>query len=166
MFLSEWREFPSAPSLAEKKIWWQLASRCCWNNARPWHASELDSFLVGLRTYQHPVYIKIANVACFFYPKYPDQIWGPPSLLFSGYSLGKSVATYCWQLTSSQRRSYEWWSNTTTTIICLRGVDRDNFTFFINTQFHKGRTGEEEDVSSYGMTLRKREGSIHCKRKH
>ena len=34
-------------------IWWQLASRCCWNRARPWYASELVSFLVGLRTYQH-----------------------------------------------------------------------------------------------------------------
>jgi len=32
MFLSEWREFPSAPCLAEKKrAWWQLVSRCCWN---------------------------------------------------------------------------------------------------------------------------------------
>jgi len=28
-------------------------SWCCWNRARPWHASELVSFLVGLRTYQH-----------------------------------------------------------------------------------------------------------------
>jgi len=44
MFLSEWREFPSAPWLAgKKKTWWQLASRCCWNRARPWHASELVS---------------------------------------------------------------------------------------------------------------------------
>ena len=33
MFLSEWREFPSAPCLAGKKTW-QLASRCCWNLAR------------------------------------------------------------------------------------------------------------------------------------
>jgi len=44
MFLSEWREFPSAPCLAAKGgggTWWQLASRCCWNRARPWHASEL-----------------------------------------------------------------------------------------------------------------------------
>ena len=32
-------------------------SRCCWNCARPWHASELVSFLVWLRTYQHPVII-------------------------------------------------------------------------------------------------------------
>jgi len=41
-------------ALHEKKTWWQLASRCRWNRTRPWHASELVSFLVGLRTYQHP----------------------------------------------------------------------------------------------------------------
>ena len=35
MFPWEWREFPSAPCLAEKKkTWWQLTSRCCWNRAR------------------------------------------------------------------------------------------------------------------------------------
>ena len=28
-------------------------SRYCWNRAHPWHASELLSFLVGLRTYQN-----------------------------------------------------------------------------------------------------------------
>ena len=56
MFLSEWREFPSAPCLAGRKTWWQLASRCCRNRVRPWHASELVSSLVGLRTYQHPGY--------------------------------------------------------------------------------------------------------------
>jgi len=54
MFLSEWREFPSAPCLRRKETWWELASRCCWNRARPWYACELFSFLVGLRTYQHP----------------------------------------------------------------------------------------------------------------
>jgi len=53
MFLSERREFPSAPCLAGKTTWYQLASRCCWNRARPWHASELVSFLFGLKTYQH-----------------------------------------------------------------------------------------------------------------
>jgi len=42
----------------KKKTWWQLASRCRWNRARPWHASELVSFLVGLTTYQHPGNIK------------------------------------------------------------------------------------------------------------
>ena len=49
-------KFPSALCLAGKETWWQLASRCCWNRARPWHASELVSFLVRLRTYQHPGY--------------------------------------------------------------------------------------------------------------
>jgi hypothetical protein len=33
-YLSEWHEFPSALCLAEKIIFWQLASRCCWNRAR------------------------------------------------------------------------------------------------------------------------------------
>jgi len=37
-----------------KKPWWHLASRCCWNRARPWRAFEFVSFLVGLRTSQHP----------------------------------------------------------------------------------------------------------------
>ena len=54
MFLLEWREFPSAPCLAGKENWWELASRCCWNRMRTWHASELLSFLVFLRTFQHP----------------------------------------------------------------------------------------------------------------
>jgi len=54
MFLSEWREFPLAPCFAGKEIWWQLAFRFCWNRARPLHATKLVSFLVGLRTYQHP----------------------------------------------------------------------------------------------------------------
>jgi len=48
MFRSEWSEFPLAPCLAGKKTWWQLASWYCWNCARPWHASKLVSFLVGL----------------------------------------------------------------------------------------------------------------------
>jgi hypothetical protein len=30
----------------------------------------------------------------------------------------------------------------------------------------KGRKDEEEDVSSYWMTLRKRKDTLHCKRKH
>ena len=55
MFLSEWCEFPSATCLAgKKKTSWQFASRFCWNRARSWHASEPVSFLVRLRTYQHP----------------------------------------------------------------------------------------------------------------
>jgi hypothetical protein len=34
MFLSEWREFPSALSFAEKRTCWQFAPRRCWNRAR------------------------------------------------------------------------------------------------------------------------------------
>jgi len=65
MFLSEWREFPWAPCHAGKKPWWQLASRYCWNRARPWRASELVSFLVGLRTYQHPgIYWCVQEQGC------------------------------------------------------------------------------------------------------
>jgi len=41
-------------ALQGKKTWWLFASRCRWNRARPWRASQLLSFLVGLRTYQHP----------------------------------------------------------------------------------------------------------------
>jgi len=46
-----WISFGALP--CRRKTWWQLESRCCWNRARPWHAFELVSFLVGLRTYQH-----------------------------------------------------------------------------------------------------------------
>ena len=49
-----WMSFGALPCRGGKKTWWQLASRCCWNRVRPCHASELVSFLVGLRTYQHP----------------------------------------------------------------------------------------------------------------
>jgi len=48
-----WISF-GALSCRKKYPWWQLASRWCWNRAPPWHASELVSFLVRLRTYQHP----------------------------------------------------------------------------------------------------------------
>jgi len=65
MFLSEWREFPSAPCL-RGGTWWQLASRCCWNRAHPWNASEFASFLVGLRTYQHR-YIRALYVLPIFH---------------------------------------------------------------------------------------------------
>jgi len=46
-----WISFGALPCRKKK---WQLASPCCRNRARPWHASELVSFLVRLRTYQHP----------------------------------------------------------------------------------------------------------------
>jgi len=48
-----WISFGALPC-RKRKTWWQPASRCCWNRARPWHASELVSFLVGLRTCELP----------------------------------------------------------------------------------------------------------------
>ena len=53
-----WISFSALPCRG-KKTWWQLASRCCWNRARPWHASELVSFLVGLRIYQNPGILRV-----------------------------------------------------------------------------------------------------------
>jgi len=47
-----WISFGALP--CRKKARWHFASRCCWNRERPWHDSELVSFLVGLKTYQHP----------------------------------------------------------------------------------------------------------------
>jgi len=43
-----------ALQMDKKTTWWQLASRFCWNRARFWRASQLFSFLIGLRTYQQP----------------------------------------------------------------------------------------------------------------
>jgi len=60
-----WISFGSL-TYRKKKTWWQLASRCCWNRARPWHASELVSFLVGLRIYQHPGRITYLGGASWF----------------------------------------------------------------------------------------------------
>jgi len=59
-----WISFGALPC-RKKKTWWQLASPCCWNRTRPWHVSELVSFLVGLRTYQHPGTIKCNSKVWF-----------------------------------------------------------------------------------------------------
>ena len=55
MFLSERREFSSAPCLVGKKTW-HIASRCCWNRALSWHASELSlSWASSIQSiYPHP----------------------------------------------------------------------------------------------------------------
>ena len=50
--IMSWISFGALP--CRKKSWWQLTSRCWWNGARLWYASEFVFFLVGLRTYQHP----------------------------------------------------------------------------------------------------------------
>ena len=53
MFLSEWREFPSAPCLAGKKNLENSRLHVVEIARASVTASELLSFLVRLRTYQH-----------------------------------------------------------------------------------------------------------------
>jgi len=66
IFLSEWRKFPSATFRAgKKKSWWQLASRYCSNCLGPLYSSQLVSFLVGLRTYQHSGTNLLYPVFCY-----------------------------------------------------------------------------------------------------
>jgi len=48
-----WISFGALPC-RKKKTWWLLASRCCWKRARPWHASELVSLLVGAKDLSAP----------------------------------------------------------------------------------------------------------------
>ena len=62
-----WISFGALPCRKKKKTWWQLASRCRWNRARPWHAYELVSFLVGLKTYQHPCTVASLRSVVFLY---------------------------------------------------------------------------------------------------
>ena len=54
LFLSEWREFPSAPCLAEKKKLEDSSRICVLEITRVPDMLQLISFLVGLRTYQLP----------------------------------------------------------------------------------------------------------------
>ena len=58
-----WISFGALPC-RKKKTWLQLASRCRWNRALPWYVSELVSFLVGLRTYQHAgIFSSVASLS-------------------------------------------------------------------------------------------------------
>ena len=71
-----WISFGTLPY--RKKTLWQLVSQCCWNRACPWHASELVSFLVGLRTYQHPGItqtLKHMHVMFFMPLKGANRLW-------------------------------------------------------------------------------------------
>ena len=110
MFLSEWREFPSAPWLAEgkKKLddSWRLDVV---EIARPWHASELVCFLVGLRTYQHPcmwtIYIETVKGRKISYSNrlilssshlFVNVIISVPMAVFSAFAILRR--NFIWQL--------------------------------------------------------------------
>jgi hypothetical protein len=66
---------------------------------------------------------------------HPDQLWGPTSLLFIGFQcsflgikrLGHDDGGDHSPLSSVQVKNE--WSHTSTPLVCLLGMDRDNFTF-------------------------------------
>jgi len=79
-----WISFDALP--CRKKLDDSSQTRCCWNRARPWHASELVSFLVGLRTYQHP-----GMGQSFFLSFFSDNFTGPEwKVLICTYGLWSS----------------------------------------------------------------------------
>ena len=53
-----WISFGALPCKGKNETWWQLTSRYCWKRVLSWLASELLSFIVGLRTFQHPVSVQ------------------------------------------------------------------------------------------------------------
>ena len=70
-------------------------------------------------------------------PKRPDPLWGPLSLIFSGY-----VGSYPWaklpgcavgHSSASGAEFRNVWSCTSTPFLCLHGVDKDIVTFFTST---------------------------------
>ena len=81
---------------------WQLAPRCCWNCARPWHSSELVSFLVGLRTYQHP---SVYSDVCLF-PQLAFFLLVCPPLSWAAFLFIRSLRLCCcWHLILSRLAS-------------------------------------------------------------
>jgi len=98
-----WISFGALPC-REKKTSWQLTSRC-WNRARPWHASELVSFLVRLRTYRYVTSQKSNSlIRTYYYCEFARRRSMSSALLSSVciYKLGK----WCQLLASSARKPW------------------------------------------------------------
>jgi len=80
-----------------------------------------------------PVFESRQDQAIFVFQNGPDPPWGPPILLFSGYRgafpgvklSGREVhhSPYVAEVKNQ-------WSYTSAPSVCLRGMDRDNFTIF------------------------------------
>jgi hypothetical protein len=66
-----------------------------------------------------------------FSPERPDRLWGPLSLLFSGYRGSLSRVKRPWREVDHSRPSSaevrNEWSCTSTLPICLHGVDREKY---------------------------------------
>jgi hypothetical protein len=74
----------------------------------------------------------------FFSPKHPDQLWGPPSFLFNGYTGSfprvQQLEHDVDYSPASSTKVKNKWSYTSTPPICLHGINRDIFSFS-NVQF-------------------------------
>jgi len=78
----------------------------------------------------HKTYRTYYKILKFSFPKRPDRLWGPPSLLFNGYwvslpGLQRPGREDVHSLPFSAELKNEWSYNSAP----LHGVDRDNFTF-------------------------------------
>jgi hypothetical protein len=71
----------------------------------------------------------------FSTPQHPDRLWGPPSLLFSGYRRFIPQG-WSWPPTSIECRGQEWWSYNSTLQHFLMAwhlvKHRDSFTFYFS----------------------------------
>ena len=73
------------------------------------------------------------------FPKCPDRLWAPPSLILNGYpgcNLGvKRPGREVYHSPPSSDKVKNEWSYTSAPPISLRGVDSDNFTLFFSLYF-------------------------------
>jgi hypothetical protein len=91
----------------------------------------------------------------FSSPKRPDQLWGSPSVLFSGYRgsfpwvkrLGDAINHSDPPSTEVKNE----WSCTSSPPICLRGVKRENLTILLN----EGQLGHTLDTKyAYAVLMK------------
>ena len=66
-------------------------------------------------------------------PKLPENLWPPPILLIKGYFLGgaKRPGREADHIPLSSAEVKNEWSYASTASLCLRGVQKDNFIFFL-----------------------------------
>jgi hypothetical protein len=105
---------------------WIGTAFCFWNRIERWESRDS---IVDIANWLGDGRSEVRNPAveiCFtLSPKRPDWLWGSPSHLFSGYRRCIPV-----MLTASlllAPRSRKKWGCNSAPLLCLDGVDRDNF---------------------------------------
>jgi hypothetical protein len=108
-----------------------------------------------------PVYIKVANVACFFLQNIQTKSGTHPPF----YSMGTlGVNRLGRHADNSPPSSAEVMNDRSIILLHLYALvawKGTNLLFYAYIISYTGRKDEEEDVSSYGMTLWKREDSVN-----